>query len=283
MRMLDQAALAGLAVLSTACAEPTADSVETRSVLDGLPAWTAHEDLRIGSLDDPDQALTMVRAHHLAESDDGLLYVGQPRDGNVRVYDDEGQLVDTFGEGPGEFSRTMMSLDTPIAGEQMIFPPREVLADGAMLVAPARSSGIEGEFVHLLVDSVGSLVDTLFSYPTTRINVPGQIGSRNASLRTPFAGSPPTVVASDGESFWTVGDERATGMVSGEGRARELVESALEFPTHYRAAQAALPHREGGIWVRLPPGLGADGDVWAIERDEFDVPYFLRFAVRRSP
>ena len=71
-----------------------------------LPRWSVVEELRIGSVDDPTKLISTVSA--LAVDDDGRMYLAQPDDGTVRVFDGAGILVDFIGRrgpGPGEFQR----------------------------------------------------------------------------------------------------------------------------------------------------------------------------------
>ena len=68
--------------------------------------WTVVEELRIGSVDDERQMLTQVQA--LAVDEAGRVYIAQPQDGVVRVFDADGEPVRTIGgpgQGPGEFER----------------------------------------------------------------------------------------------------------------------------------------------------------------------------------
>src|SRR5690606_27530235 len=68
------------------------------------PLWTATPELRIGSLDRADYALTEV--HDLAVDAAGNLYVAQRTEGLIRVFDARGRFVRTVGRrgaGPGEF------------------------------------------------------------------------------------------------------------------------------------------------------------------------------------
>jgi hypothetical protein len=66
--------------------------------------WTLREELRIGSRDDPVYALTYVTNALLTH--DRFLYVAQPREQRVRVFDHDGRDIRSLGRqggGPGEF------------------------------------------------------------------------------------------------------------------------------------------------------------------------------------
>jgi hypothetical protein len=67
------------------------------------------EELRIGSVDDPDAGFTDIGG--IAVDSEGLVYVLERRDRAVRVYDTSAQLVRTIGrsgEGPGEFRSPLL-------------------------------------------------------------------------------------------------------------------------------------------------------------------------------
>lgn len=67
--------------------------------------WQAIPVTRIGSVDDPEQGLTQI--DQIVIGPDGLFYVSQPLDRNVRVYDARGALrgvIGRKGEGPGELA-----------------------------------------------------------------------------------------------------------------------------------------------------------------------------------
>ena len=71
-----------------------------------VPEWTVVEELRIGSVDDEERMLTRVQ--DLAVDADGRVYVGQPQDNVIRVFDAQGRPVRTIGgpgQGPGELER----------------------------------------------------------------------------------------------------------------------------------------------------------------------------------
>lgn len=88
------------ALLLLACAGETAS--------DALPVWTLEEDLRIGSLDEAATSLTMVTSIEVGP--DGRVYVAQPLDRQIRVFDANGApagVIGRPGEGPGEFQSVM--------------------------------------------------------------------------------------------------------------------------------------------------------------------------------
>lgn len=76
-----------------------------RAVYAQSPAqWRLTPDLRIGSLDDAEQSLTTIAGVSIGP--DGLIFIAQPRDWNVRVHDAAGRFVRVIGRkggGPGEF------------------------------------------------------------------------------------------------------------------------------------------------------------------------------------
>jgi hypothetical protein len=95
-------ACSGAFVLSLAgCA--AGDSSGTDHV-DELPRLSAAEELRIGSLDDPDMGFTRIGA--VAVDRDANVYVIEPAEREIRVYDPQGLLIRRIGRqgsGPGEF------------------------------------------------------------------------------------------------------------------------------------------------------------------------------------
>ena len=100
--MILRRACGGALVLSLAgCAAE--DSSGTDHV-DELPRLTATEELRIGSLDDPDMGFTRIGA--VAVDRNANVYVMEPEEREIRVYDPQGSLVRRIGRqgsGPGEF------------------------------------------------------------------------------------------------------------------------------------------------------------------------------------
>ena len=68
------------------------------------PRLSVERELVIGSVDDPDQALT--RVGNLTVDGAGTIFVGQSQDRQIRVFSRDGEFLRTIGregEGPGEF------------------------------------------------------------------------------------------------------------------------------------------------------------------------------------
>ncbi|MEX2281666.1 MAG: 6-bladed beta-propeller [Gemmatimonadota bacterium] len=69
-----------------------------------VPRWTLREELRIGDLDDPRYTLSWMR--NVVIGSDGSVYVTQPAESTIKVYDRSGRFVRSIGRkgsGPGEF------------------------------------------------------------------------------------------------------------------------------------------------------------------------------------
>jgi hypothetical protein len=69
-----------------------------------VPALAAEEVGRVGSVDDPDVGFSRIGG--IAVDDQGAVYVLESQDQQIRVYDEDGSRIRTFGRagaGPGEF------------------------------------------------------------------------------------------------------------------------------------------------------------------------------------
>ncbi len=221
------------------------DSPGENDVPLALPEWTVTPDLRIGSLTDPDQALTAFNANQLAVADDGTMFIGQSQDGQIRVYNQDGALLRVIGrsgEGPGEFARLMtiglqegelygvdlinasVEFFTPGGeylrtktfrespeSESRPSPPYTLFPDGTGIASPGRPVGLDSTFTYLRVDSLGVVLDTLLEFPSSRVSASIETGTTRASIRRPFGGPTPFAVSPDGQITWTVDDESTTG------------------------------------------------------------------------
>lgn len=94
-----------LTVVSCGLALTACEPDDARVAVTALPAVQLVESLRIGSVNDPDQALTRIGA--VLPLANGNVWVLQPDDAEFRIYSQEGTLVlrsGGRGQGPGEFS-----------------------------------------------------------------------------------------------------------------------------------------------------------------------------------
>lgn len=95
------AALALAPLALAACDRATGSSDPS---LEGLPTLTLVEEMRLGSVDDPDVGFS--RISDVAVADDGRFFVLDGQDVEFRAYSPEGELLHRFGrrgQGPGEF------------------------------------------------------------------------------------------------------------------------------------------------------------------------------------
>lgn len=203
-----------------------------------IPEWAIREDLRIGSIDDPDQALTAV-GDVLAASD-GRVWIVQARDRNIRVYDSTGALqriVGRPGQGPGEFTlpsgigwwrgredtlwvadgfaqrislftragEFARSFEMPVVeygSDLQVTEPARILADGSALAIASLRRGI---------DRVGAV--PIIRYDLRAMAVQGQVASLDrtdlaqitwrgqpiATSRHPISDAPVVAIGPDGE------------------------------------------------------------------------------------
>lgn len=203
-----------LLVLLAGCGHSRAANPERE-----LPVWGLEEDLRIGSVGDPGQSLTRVLGPVIGP--DGRVYVGQPQESVVRIYDRSGQLLRTVGRkggGPGEFSDLLVGLgihrDTlyvvefsgrvgffSLGGEPLqtvMFRASDradqytstiitgLLPDGS--VVATKSMNIGDPLVILHLERSGHILDTLFWGPPSYI--PQSRGNISFPMPDPFPSQP---------------------------------------------------------------------------------------------
>ncbi|HUE97042.1 MAG TPA: 6-bladed beta-propeller [Longimicrobiaceae bacterium] len=185
--------------------------------------WTVTEELRIGSVDDPAQALTAVGP--LAIGPQGDLHVGQPQDGIIRVFDPRGNAVRAIGrpgKGPGEFQRlwqlgllhdTLYAVDFALrrvsffstegdhlatrafpvsepGGHLVPMPPFLFLPDGTAVMTPAVPDGAGSDDVpqtpFLHVTREGEVLDTLAWQSRENASLTIARGASRISATQPF-------------------------------------------------------------------------------------------------
>lgn len=196
-RKLQSATVAGvLALMLSSCGDSSADG----SSLDTLPVWELSLDHRIGSINDPEQSLSLTGTVLLDAQ--GNLYVAQPQERVIRVYDSGGRLVRTIGRsgrGPGEFTSLgymRMKADTLYALDQNRL--NLFTLDGGVLESRTFSgeqqavpSTGNSPFVFMLTPATPDLVVLL---PDGRIAArPGLFGS----IPGPNPGTPPGVFVAE--------------------------------------------------------------------------------------
>lgn len=231
-----------------ACGDPGGGEEEAL-----VPTWALVEELRIGSLDDEDQALTWIEPHGLAVGPDGQVYVAQRRTAEVRVYDSAGGLVRVIGRrgrGPGEFSHlvaigflgdTLYAVErTPgrvsrftAAGEHLSTtevayppptpfhsptPPLRLFPDGTGVLSPSTLSEAyaRGEVEStgfVRVDRLGQRIRELFSFSEPEGLYMAPAAGGVLALDHPMPEFPLVAFAEDGSRMAVV--ERTVGAVDG--------------------------------------------------------------------
>lgn len=172
---------------------------------DAVPIWESIGEIRIGSVEDPEYALTYVS--DLEVADEGSIYTLHPQEQIVRRFDSAGTRLGTIGgkgDGPGEFQnaysmgfvgdtlwvldfngyefslfgpdgQVIRSFGVPFGSTEDFMeaqPPRArgLLDDGTIHGAPPAFSHLiaEGVLTHdrpYLLDAEGNVMDTLPAVP----------------------------------------------------------------------------------------------------------------------
>ena len=174
-----------LPVLLAACGGPPAEAV---------PEWRVEEELRIGSRDDGEEALTEVP--FLTVDAGGSIFVPQPQDRVVRVFSPDGELARVLGrpgQGPGEFGgidAIGLLGDTLYVSDTRNRRVSFFGSDGSLLkTTPFNWPSIDGLFGPRRVNKILSdgtvLVDPSFGSP----NVAAGIITARPLLRMDMAGN----------------------------------------------------------------------------------------------
>jgi len=193
------------------------------------PRWTATEDLRIGSIDRPDYALTSIS--DLEIGDDGSIYVAQSSEGLIRVFGADGvfrKRIGRLGVAPGEFrsiarlgwkgdtlwvydptpSRwTYFRADGALLEAHAVYgpmldtstrptQPERMLADGTLIGTPFLQRDVR-QTALLHIDRDGNLLGSLSTISTIAyVEVPFLVGGSRAAMQ---AWNPV-----ESHSLWTV-------------------------------------------------------------------------------
>jgi hypothetical protein len=215
--------------------------------------WRLSPDLRIGSLDDPDQSLTTITG--VSVGPDGRIYIAQAQDNNIRVHDARGAFIRTIGRrggGPGEFEGmgpplwrgdtlyisdfrqrrvTMFSPDgellktlSVVVNTQPPFLPGGVtrmLDDGSMLAtlsvaSAAVADGTVTAMPTVRVDRDAAVLDTALWLPVGQSQFSIQLGDGQLYSSQPFPDGP--ISATDDRGIVVV--ERSIATDATEGRFR---------------------------------------------------------------
>jgi hypothetical protein len=256
--------------LSVACAE-----VGNAPGIEAAPSWTATPELRIGSVDDAESALTYVSV--LLEGEDGRVYLGQPQDGYVRIHGPGGELLGRLGhegDGPGEF-RSLQGIgwwaggrDTLWAFDQQLRRVSLFGRDGAFVRSISLANDPFRELMRTMVQTVlpdGSALGSA-SYPSYALAA-GQITSVPV-LRFPLAGGEPQVVVEtlpgNGQLAIRVGEgqlysgqpyaDEAFTLVSGEASRVAVVEPSAATDASFADFRVTMLNAEGDtLWSRAYP------------------------------
>jgi len=219
--------------LALGCAGADAGSGEEEA-----PLFRGVEELRVGSLDDPDYALTQIT--NMTVGPDGSMYTAHMQESVVRKFSPDGTLEATLGqqgEGPGEFQRVWQlgfhgdslwvldlsanrfsffrdgsfssSFTVPVRFAPGVFTsrPTALLTDGSVLGfvgVPSRMvvSGEVTEQVITRMNPDGEVTDTIMRWPFGNSSWGINFGNRGGIYgRQPWADGSMGYVAHDGTRY----------------------------------------------------------------------------------
>ncbi|MFS8636764.1 MAG: 6-bladed beta-propeller [Gemmatimonadota bacterium] len=207
-----------------------------------LPTWSVVEEFRLGSVDDPETALIRVPpVYGLTIGPQGHIYIAQPVDGQIRIYDESGRFlraVGRKGNGPGEFANlwfigfvadTLYAINwvpgrvsfftlegehlgtqaLAVAPDDRFVPtgPFMLLPDGTAVVSPGNASVAQRSITHrpyLRIDRSGRIIDTLAMIPTAGEGLLFTRGRVTVSLFHPFRDYPLIAIDPRGERMAVV-------------------------------------------------------------------------------
>jgi len=165
------------ALTLAACGPATPTGARGEPLVDSLPVLSVTRDLHVGSVADPDSGFSRIGS--VTVDREGLAYVAELQDSQIRVYDGSGRRVGTIGregDGPGEFrsiGRMGLLGDTLWACDPTATRITLFTATGEMLgtiPAPGRWVSFGGGGMGL-VQGVGLRRDGLVDYSLTNFRL----------------------------------------------------------------------------------------------------------------
>jgi hypothetical protein len=233
--------------------------------IDDLAPLTLVEEVRIGSVDDPDVGFSRIGRIHVDA--DGMVFVHESTDQQIRLYDAEGRFVRSYGrrgDGPGEFR---VILGFGLLGDTLW------VSDGGArrLTLFSRS----GDLLHTVSPRVMVQMEGLGRYsgaPSGSI-YPNELGPRGEILGRPsspmYPNLPDSIVRIPVIRFDTTG---------------AILDTVETTPTviSYRAAEFTYDRPEGGrstSYIRIGPPVSDSATVLADLRPDDHVGPDHRVAI----
>lgn len=249
---------------------------------DGVPdveRWRAERDLRVGSVDDPDETLTYIR--DLEVGADGTIYTLHRQERLVRTFDSAGTfrgVIGGEGGGPGEFQSplsmgwvadTLWVLDTlpavPLGNNLWaVYDPQNPYQGGSYGQQPFADgplwSYVPGERATLRVDREAPRSADDARFWVTKLTFSG-----DTLFTREFSFTPEPVTQAEVDSVLDaragpIGDRGFLGAT--EAQAREWAERTLYRPPFKSLVREMTVGRDGSIWLQRT--VEADTAFWLV-------------------
>jgi hypothetical protein len=252
-----------------------------------VPRLSAHEELRIGSVNDPRYDLS--RVSDLLVDANGSIYVGQPQEHVVRVFDRSGRALHTIGRrggGPGEFQSVgdlgwrgdslwvrdsrlnrlsffareggflgSVEFQEPHPERSSFLLPGIPAADGNLLVRPNASIQLIGNSIQslpVLLTSRSGAVRRKLAELSLRNSVATISfgGSGGSSGPQPFSDAPLWTPTADGRFIWVI-DRRAAATPSASFRLTRIsLQGDTVVSRSYRYTPRPVPAQQVDSVIR---------------------------------